>query len=145
MGNLAEFPAYRNPPIDLNGAALKTLDGDTGPQRKVTMSHKHQNTLNKLFAHPIEMNIAWRDVLNLLESLGGKLDHTKHGQMKVKLNGTEKTFGIPHHEHTIKSRHEVVSLRNFIEIAGFAPTPKVFENRRLTTDTATAAKSASAS
>lgn len=86
------------------------------------MSHRHEHTLAKIFAHPIDMNITWRDVLHLFESLGGALDHTKHGQLKVKLNGMEKTFGIPHHDHTIKSRDEVVAIRHFLEATGFAPT-----------------------
>ncbi|MBL9120975.1 MAG: hypothetical protein JNL80_13780 [Phycisphaerae bacterium] len=85
------------------------------------MSNKHLTTVSKIFAHPIDMNIAWRDVIHMFEALGGELDHTRHGQLKVKLNGREKSFGIPHHEHTIKSRDEIVAIRHFLEAAGFAP------------------------
>jgi hypothetical protein len=85
------------------------------------MSHKKEHTLTKIFAHPMDMNIAWRDVVHLFEALGGEVDHTRHGQLKVKLNGIEKSFGIPHHEHSIKSRDEVVAIRHFLEATGCAP------------------------
>jgi hypothetical protein len=85
------------------------------------MSHKHEHTIAKIFAHPMDMNIAWRDVVHLFEHLGAEVDHTKHGQLKVKLKGHERSFGIPHHEHTVKSRDEVIALRHFLEQAGLAP------------------------
>jgi hypothetical protein len=85
------------------------------------MSNKHLLTVKKIFAHPIDMNIAWRDVVKMFESLGGEVDHTSHGQLKVKLNGKEKSFGIPHHEHTLKSREEIIAIRHFLENVGCAP------------------------
>lgn len=88
------------------------------------MSNKHLHTVTKFFAHPIDMNIAWRDVVRMFEALGAELDHTRHGQLKVRLGGKEKSFGIPHHEHTVKSRDEIVSIRHFLESAGIGPEGK---------------------
>jgi hypothetical protein len=85
------------------------------------MSHKHEHTLAKIFAHPMDMNIHLRDVTHMLEGLGGTVDHTKHGQLKVTLNGKEQTFGIPHHGSVISSRDEVMRLRHFLTDTGFAP------------------------
>lgn len=85
------------------------------------MSNKHLTTVSKFFAHPIDMNIAWRDVVHMFEALGAELDHTRHGQLKVRMGGGEKSFGIPHHEHTLKSRDEIMAIRHFLESVGCAP------------------------
>lgn len=82
------------------------------------MSHKHDKTLQKIFAHPIDMNIGWRDIVNLFESLGATVEHSKHGQLKVRLDEREVSFGMPHHEHTLTSRDTLMRIRRFLEAGG---------------------------
>lgn len=84
------------------------------------MSTKHERTHEAIFAHPISMNLHWRDVEHLLESLGGVLEPAHGGRVKVHLNGEEHTFHVPHTK-TLSSREEVVQLRHFLERAGAAP------------------------
>jgi len=84
------------------------------------MSNRHQRTLEALFAHPIAMNIKWADVEHMITSLGGTVEPAHGGREKVKLNGQERTFHIPH-SRTLDSKDEVVQLRHFLESAGARP------------------------
>lgn len=85
------------------------------------MSHNAQRTLSEIFSHPINMNIHWKDVVHLFESLGGEVEVVHGGREKVKLNDHEFTFHIPHGK-TIGSRDEVMQIRHFLEQAGMGPT-----------------------
>lgn len=84
------------------------------------MSRKPDQVLRQLFAHPIPMNIKWRDVTHLLESLGADLDVVHGGRQKVRLNGHEHTFHIPHGK-MIDSKDEVVQIKHFLEALGVTP------------------------
>lgn len=85
------------------------------------MSHTPERTLAEVFAHPINMNIHWKDVVRLIESLGGEAEVVHGGREKVRLNGHEFTFHIPHGK-TINTRDEVMQIRHFLEQSGVAPT-----------------------
>ena len=85
------------------------------------MSHSPDRTLHEIFAHPINMNIHWKDVVRLFESLGGEVEVVHGGREKVSLNGCEFTFHIPHGK-TINTRDEVMQIRHFLEQAGAGPT-----------------------
>lgn len=80
------------------------------------MSH-HDKTLKALFAHPISANIHWRDVVHLFESLGAEVEVVHGGREKVRLNGQEHTFHIPHGK-ALDSKDEVMQIRHFLERCG---------------------------
>ncbi|MHC5003018.1 MAG: hypothetical protein ACYTJ0_07830 [Planctomycetota bacterium] len=82
----------------------------------------HQRTLAQIFSHPIAMNIRWKDIVHLLESLGATVT-VVHGRQKVVLGDHEATFRIPHGK-TLDNKDEVIQLRHFLERAGFAPEKK---------------------
>lgn len=84
------------------------------------MSHNHENTLRQIFAHPVSMNIKWKDVEHLIESLGGKAEPSQGGRERFVLNGQDRVFHVPHSKQ-IESRDEVVQLRHFLEAAGVTP------------------------
>ncbi len=84
------------------------------------MSGKPDQVLRQLFGHPIPMNLKWRDVVRLLESLGAQLEIVHGGREKVSLNGREHTFHIPHGK-MIDSKDEIVQLKHFLESAGVTP------------------------
>ena len=69
----------------------------------------------------MDMNIHWRDLVKMFEDLGGTTEETGHGRLKVKLGGHERSFGIPHHSHSLDSRDELVEIRHFLEAAGHKP------------------------
>lgn len=82
------------------------------------MKHKHQATLDSLFAHPLSANIDPRQVFAVIESLGGEVSHGGHGQVVVKLNGHHHGFHDTRHAF---SREEVIAVRKFLELAGVGP------------------------
>lgn len=84
------------------------------------MSHSPDRTLKEIFSHPMSMNIRWKDVIRMFESLGGEVEVVHSGREKVRLNGCEHTFHIPHGK-SINSRDEVVQIRHFLEEAGVSP------------------------
>ena len=86
----------------------------------MSIDAKHRRTLQELFTHPISMNIDFWKVENLFEDLGAEVDETGKGNLKVKLNGQEMSFPIPH-KNNIDSKHEVVAIRDFLKSAGVTP------------------------
>lgn len=85
------------------------------------MSHKPGQVLEQIFAHPLVMNIKWRDVTHLLESMGAQTEVVHGGREKVRLNGCEHTFHIPH-GRTLDSKEQLLALRRFLQEAGAAPS-----------------------
>ena len=86
----------------------------------MSIDAKHRRTLEELFGHPISMNIDFWKVANLFKDLGAEVDETKKDHLKVKLNGQEMSFPIPHKKN-IDSKHEVVAIRDFLKQAGVTP------------------------
>lgn len=84
------------------------------------MSHHHERTLQQIFQHPIAMNLRWAEVVHLIESIGGTVEPGHGGREKVRLNGKEASFHVPHGK-TIDSKDEVMQLRHFLESCGVAP------------------------
>ena len=84
------------------------------------MRHKHEHTLEHLFAHPVNLNIDWKQVVHLFEALGAHVEETKHGRLKVTLGDEVGSFAIPR-GHSIDSKDEVLAIRHFLEAAGAAP------------------------
>lgn len=85
------------------------------------MSRKPDHVLRQIFSHPIPMNIKWRDVTHMFESLGAELHVVHGGREKIRLNGKEHTFHIPH-GNVIDSKDEVVGIKHFLESAGITHT-----------------------
>ncbi len=84
------------------------------------MSHKHAKTLERLFAHPIAMNLHWGDVVKLFEAVGATTEFVHGGRQKFTLQGKDHTFHIPH-SGVLDSKDEVMQIRHFLEGCGVTP------------------------
>jgi hypothetical protein len=86
------------------------------------MGHHHdQKTLSAIFAHPMSMNLKWKDVEHLLEAAGAEIQPAHSGrEVKVVLNGVDRTLHVPHGA-TIESKDQMTDLRHFLEEAGLTP------------------------
>ena len=82
------------------------------------MKHRQHTILDAIFAHPVSANIDPRQAFALVEALGGEVSHGGHGHVIVKLRG--HTHGFHDVRHAL-SKDDVVTLRKFLEQAGFAP------------------------
>lgn len=78
----------------------------------------HRDTLEKIFAHPPNRNIEWREVLSLLEAVGTvTVEH--NGKVKVAL-GPEVEVLQPPRDKDIDVQM-IVDLRRMLKAAGLAP------------------------
>ena len=82
------------------------------------MNHHKRATLEAIFAHPVSANIDPRQAFALIEALGGETTHGGHGHVIAKLGG--HTHGFHDVRHAL-SKEDVVTLRKFLETAGFTP------------------------
>ena len=84
------------------------------------LSHRHRETLERIFAHPASGNIEWRQVLSLLETIGTTTEE-HNGKLKVAL-GRETEILQPPRGKDI-DRQMIVDLRRMLTAAGFTPPP----------------------
>ena len=82
------------------------------------MNHHHRKVLHALFAHPINNNIAMKDVEAVLRELGGEVKSAHSGKLHVTLKGHSANFS--HAKHSLP-KQEVIQIRKFIESAGIDP------------------------
>lgn len=83
------------------------------------MHKKDTRTLDKLFSHPMPMNLEWNEVKHMLETMGATVDMTHHSHIKITLAGETKTFKTFH--KNLGDKHEIKELQHLIEAAGMAP------------------------
>lgn len=79
------------------------------------LSNSDQRTLDAIFAHPIPLNLPWRDVVHLLEGLG-RVEETHGGKLRATING--QTGFVHRSRHKDLTREELVTVRHFLERAG---------------------------
>ena len=83
------------------------------------MHKKDNRTLEKLFSHPLNMNLEWAEVKHMLEQLGAEIDMTHQSHIKIKLGEDVKTFKTFH--KMLGDKHEIIELQHMLTNAGFAP------------------------
>ena len=60
------------------------------------LSGRHRATLQAIFAHPIRLDLAWRDVEALFVAAGGSVSEGQGSRVRVALNGARAVFHRPH-------------------------------------------------
>jgi len=81
------------------------------------MGRKHDRTLAAIFAAPIRTNVAWNDVVALMEHLGATVSTSGGGSaVDFFLNGVSITLHRPHPQHEIPGAM-IRRLRIFIDAA----------------------------
>ena len=81
------------------------------------MNAKQKKTMELVFKEPIQADILWIDIENLLAALGGELSEGAGSRLRVKLNGVRAVFHRPHPQKTT-DKGAVNSVRRFLENAG---------------------------
>ena len=84
------------------------------------MSHKPDRVLRQIFQHPMVLSIKWSDVVHMFEAFGAEVEVVHGTRERVKLNGQQKMFRIPH-GRAIDDRNELTEIRHFLERAGITP------------------------
>jgi hypothetical protein len=82
------------------------------------LSSHHRDTVERIFAHPPNRNIEWRQVVSLLETIGS-VTHEHNGKLKVTLGPETELLPAPHGKDV--EIQILVDLRRMLKQAGFAP------------------------
>lgn len=82
------------------------------------MNHHHRKILHALFAHPINNNVALKDVESVLREMGAEVGTAHSGKIHVALKGHSANFS--HVAHSLP-KEEVMNIRKFIETCGIDP------------------------
>ena len=80
------------------------------------LTHRHRDTLERIFAHPSSGNIEWRQVLSLLEAVGTTIEE-HNGSVKVVLGRETEVLQPPRDI----DQQMIVDLRRMLTQAGYAP------------------------
>jgi hypothetical protein len=92
---------------------------ETGPDTHVPLHGAHQRTLEALFRHPAAHNLAWLDVIALLEKIG-VVQRRPDNKFTLDLAGQHYVMHKPHGKDLTSS--EVADLRHFLQGAGWSAT-----------------------
>ncbi len=84
------------------------------------MKKKNQNTLKKIFAHPVSGSIRWPDIEALFMELGAEITEREGSRIAVVLFHEVRVFHRPHPEPTT-DKGAVVSIRKWLENNGVTP------------------------
>lgn len=84
------------------------------------MNKKHERTLEAIFKMPVQSNVLWKDCEKLLEHLGAEISEGAGSRVRIALNGVRAVFHRPHPQKET-DKGALVSLRKFLENAGFTP------------------------
>lgn len=81
------------------------------------MNSKQKNVYEMIFKDPVQSNIEWRDIENLLTSLGAVISEGNGSRVRIELNGIRAVFHRPHPEK-VTDKGAIKSMRKFLENAG---------------------------
>jgi hypothetical protein len=82
------------------------------------LSQHHRRTAEKIFGHPTSHNIAWHDVLSLLQQVG-TVTQGENLRFTVTVGGETETFDRPKSDDI--DEQQVVDLRRMLRGAGVTP------------------------
>ncbi len=78
---------------------------------------KHDRTLEAIFAEPTRANVAWIDVISLLEHRGATVTAGRGSRVHITLNGVRAVFHRPHPRKETQ-RGALRAMREFLIEAG---------------------------
>lgn len=85
------------------------------------MNRKQRKTLESIFKKPIQANIKWDDVENLIIALGGEIEKGRAGsRIGIYLNGKVTVFPKPYPGKEM-DKGAVKNLRDFFELSEVKP------------------------
>ncbi len=81
------------------------------------MNSKQEKVYDAIFKNPVQSNIEWQDIENLLKSLGANITEGNGSRVRIELNGQRAVFHRPHPEK-VTDEGAVKSMRRFLDNAG---------------------------
>ncbi len=81
------------------------------------MNSKQKKVYERIFKNPVQSDIEWAEIENLLKSLGAKISERNGSRVRIELNGERAVFHRPHPER-VTDKGAVKSMRKFLDNAG---------------------------
>ena len=81
------------------------------------MNTKQQKIYGKIFKNPVQSDIEWTDIENLLKSLGAEITEGNGSRVRIKLGNERAVFHRPHPEK-VTDKGAVKSIRRFLDNTG---------------------------
>ena len=81
------------------------------------MNAKQRKVYEQIFINPVKSDIDWKDIENLLKSLGANISEGNGSRVRIELNGERAVFHRPHPESST-DKGAVKSMRRFLLNAG---------------------------
>jgi hypothetical protein len=81
------------------------------------VNHHQRKVLHAIFAHPVNANLDFKDVTNVLTGLGAEIDAKTKSRIGVTLNGQTIILRLTNHA-LLKA--EVMQVRKFLESCGIS-------------------------
>lgn len=83
----------------------------------ISLSKKHQTTLEQIFENPVRSDMAWKDIESLLKALGAEISEGNGSRVRIALNGRRAVFHRPHPQKET-DKGALKSTRRFLIEAG---------------------------
>ncbi len=81
------------------------------------MNSKQEKVYEKIFKNPVQSDIEWTEIENLLKSLGATISEGNGSRVRIELNGERAVFHRPHPEK-VTDKGAIKSMRKFLDNAG---------------------------
>ena len=81
------------------------------------MNSKQKKVYERIFKNPVQSDIDWTEIENLLKSLGTNISEGNGSRGRIELNGERAVFHRPHPER-VTDKGAVKSVRRFLDNAG---------------------------
>ena len=81
------------------------------------MNSKQKKVYEAIFKNPVQSDIEWQEIENLLHSLGTKISEGNGSRIRIELKGERAVFHRPHPEK-VTDTGAIKSMRKFLENAG---------------------------
>jgi hypothetical protein len=92
----------------------------------MALSGHHQDTVEKILAHPASGNVEWRQVVSLVEAIG-EVDEEHDGKAKLTIGPEAEVFHRPHGKDV--DEQTIVNLRRMLTNAGYGDGAGVEDSR----------------
>ena len=86
-------------------------------QNMISLSKKHQRTLDKIFENPVRSDVAWRDIEAMLKAMGCRVEEGNGSRVRLYQNERVATFHRPHPQKET-DKGALKSMRKFLCDAG---------------------------
>ena len=83
----------------------------------ISLSKKHQKTLNSIFENPIRSDVLWKDIENLLIAMNAEISEGRGSRVRIHLNNIRAVFHRPHPRNET-DKGALKSMRRFLIEAG---------------------------